>query len=147
MAVAWPTLKDRLVALIPTLTPAPAAVYDGPVPTGDAPASYCCVGWQPSTDDVTAGSYDQTRTGPGGFLAEESGAVLIEYGAVTGDTTTPSAFALVDALHASVQADQSLGVLTGGPTASLTVEVVEAQNQAGAVQRLLVTLSYTCRLV
>lgn len=146
MAVAWPTVKDRLAALIPTLTPAPAATYDGPVPTGDSPPSYCCVGWQPSTDDESAGSYDQSRTGPGGFLAEETGTVLLEFGAVTGDTVVPSAFALVDALHASVQADQTLGVLSAGSTISMLVDVVEAQSAGGSVQRLLVSLTYFTRV-
>lgn len=145
MAVAWPLVKDRLVALIPTLTPAPALTFDGPVPTGEAPASYCCVGWQPSTDDTSAGSYEQTSLSDG-FGADETGTVLLEFGAVSGDDM-PSAFLMVDALQASVQADQTLGGVLGPlGTVAIETEVVEAQNNAGAVQRLLVSLNYTAAL-
>lgn len=145
MATAWPSVRAALVDLLTAALP-DATVYDGPNLSGDSPSAYVCVGWQPSTDDESAGSYDQSRTGPEGFANEEVGKVLLEFGAVTGDPSVPSAFALVEGLQAAVQADQSLGVLTGAPTVSLAVEVIEAQNQAGAVQRLLVTLSYTTRV-
>jgi hypothetical protein len=147
MTVAWPTVKDRLVALLPTLPGfAGVLVFDGPAVTGEAPAAYVTVGWQESTDDDTAGSYEQTQTGPEGFAAEETGTVLLEFAAVTGDVTVPSAFGLVDALQNSVQTDQTLGVLGRGSTASLAVEVVQSQTTSGAVQRLLVSLTYFARL-
>jgi hypothetical protein len=147
MAVAWPAVKDRLVALLPTLLPTGALVFDGPVPTGEGPAAYVTVGWQPSTDDESAGSYAQARDLEG-FAAAETGTVLLEFGAITGEVEMPDAFGLVDALQAYVQANQSLGgVLGGAPTVSLDVEVAQAQNVAGAVQRLLVTLTYSCQVV
>lgn len=144
MATAWPVIKQRLVAALPGVVT--ATVYDGPVLTGDNPTAYLTVGWQPSTDDLTAGTFEQTHTGPGGFFAEERGTVLLELGVSTGDPDMPSAFAQADALTAWVSADQTLGVMTPGSTSSTEFDVVQDQNSAGAVQRLLLTLSYTTRI-
>ena len=146
MAVAWPTIRARLASALPFVVGASVTVYDGPVVTGDSPAAYVTVAHQPSTDDEAAGDYEQTQTGPGGYLSEESGTVLLEIAAVTGDSVVPSAFATADAIHAWVQADQRLGVMTPGSTSSLAVEVLQAQNTAGAVQRLLLTLTYFTRV-
>lgn len=144
MAVAWPTVRARLAAALPAVTG--STVYDGPVVTGDSPAHYVTVAHRPSVDEDSAGSYEQDRSSNSGFVAEERGTVLLEVAAVTGDSTVPSAFGIADAIHAWVQADQTLGVLTPGSTSSVAVEVLQAQNTAGAVQRLLLTLSYTTRL-
>ena len=146
MAVAWPSVRARLVAALPAVVGASVKVYNGPVLTGDSPRAYLTIGHQPSTEDETAGSYEQTQTGPGGFLSEENGTVLMELGAVTGDTQVPDAFATVDLIHAWVQADQTLGVLSKGSTASLSVDVLEAAQSGGAVQRLLLTLTYFTRV-
>lgn len=143
MAVAWPTVKDRLVALLPALLDPGVLVLDGQQVTGEAPSRMVYVGWQPSTDDLSAGSYEQS-TPPDGWSAAESGTVLLEFRAATGDTEMPSAFDDVEALQSAVQADPSLGVLAGAPTISLSVDVVPAQSGAGAVQVLLVSLSYSC---
>ena len=147
MSVAWPTIRARLAVALPAVLGAGVTVYDGPVVTGDAPLAFVTVAHQPSTDDDAAGEYSQTQTGPGGFVSEESGTVLLEVAAVTGDSTVPSAFVMADAIHSWVQADQTLGVMTVGSTSSLAVEVLQAQNTAGAVQRLLLTLSYATRNV
>ncbi len=142
MAVLWPDVKDRLVAALPAVLPT-VRVYDGPVVTGETPDAYLTVGWQPSTDDESAGSFEQTP-GPDGFSAQESGTVLMELAAVIGDTEVPDGFGLADALTAWVHANPTLGgVLSANGTASLAVEVVEAQTTDGATQRLLLTLSYT----
>ena len=142
MAVAWPLVKAHLVQVLPTLVD--AKVYDGPITTAAAPARWITVGWQPSTEDESAGSYEQSQLSDG-WAADETGNVLLEVAATTGGTTVPDAFALVDALQDYVQGDPSLGgVLDGAPTVSLTVEVLQAQSNAGAVQRLLVGLNYTC---
>ena len=146
MAVAWPSVRARLAAALPAVVGASVTVYDGPVVTGDSPAAYVTIAYQPSTDDEAAGDYEQTQTGPGGYLSEESGTVLLEVAAVTGDSVIPSAFTTADAIHSWVQADQRLGVLVAGSTSSLAVEVLQAQNTAGAVQRLLLTLSYFTRV-
>lgn len=147
MAVAWPSVRARLAAALPAVVGSAVTVYDGPVVTGDSPSDYLTVGHQPSTDDETAGSYEQTQTGPGGYLSEETGTVLMELAGVTGDSVVPTVFAAADAIHSWVQADQTLGVLTPGSTSSLAVEVLQAQNTAGAVQRLLLTLKYFTRNV
>ena len=146
MAVAWPTIRARLASALPAVVGASVTVYDGPVVTGDSPLAFVTVAHQPSTDDESAGDYEQTQTGPGGYLSEESGTVLLEVAAVTGDPVVPSAWTTADAIHAWVQADQTLGVMTPGSTSSLAVEVLQAQNTAGAVQRLLLTLSYFTRV-
>lgn len=146
MAVAWPTVRARLAAALPAVVGASVTVYDGPVVTGDSPSAYLTVGYQPSTDEDSAGSYEQTQTGPSGYLSEETGTVLLELGAITGDSTVPSAFATADAIHSWLQANQTLGVLSPGSTSSLAVEVLQAQTTAGAVQRLLLTLSYFTRV-
>lgn len=146
MAVAWPTVRARLATALPAVVGSSVTVYDGPVVTGDNPPSYLTVAHQPSVEDETAGSYEQTQTGPGGYLSEETGTVLLEVGAITGDSEVPDAFTTADAIHSWVQADQTLGVLSPGSTSSLAVEVLQAQTTAGAVQRLLLTLTYFTRV-
>jgi len=143
VAVLWPIVRDRLVTILPTLPGFGAVtVYDGPVTSGDTPATYVTVGWQPRTEDESAGSFTQLE-GPDGFSVTEDGAVLMEFAAVTGDSTVPDAFAMYGALATWLQQNPRLGILVPGSLASLQVEVAEAQNTAGAVQRLLVGLLYT----
>lgn len=146
MSVAWAAVRARLASHLPEVLPAGTAVYNGPVVTGDSPACYVTVAHQPSTEDESAGGYEQELEPMGGYVAKETGTVLLEAAAVTGNPTMPSAFDLVASLQAWVQADQTLGVLSPGSTSSLSVDVLQDQNQAGAVQRLLVTLSYATRL-
>lgn len=146
MSAAWPVVRARLAAHLPTILPAGTAVYDGPVLTGDSPAAYVTVAHRPSVEDESAGEYSQDRTPITGYVAEETGTVLLEVAAVSGNPDMPSAFGLVAAIQSWVQNDQTLGVLTPGSAAALSVEVLQDQNQAGAVQRLLVTLSYFTRL-
>ena len=146
MAVAWPSVKDALAALVVTLVPDGVLVIDGPLPQGNRPKRYITVGWQPSTDDDSAGSYEQTSLSDG-FAADETGTVLLEIAALSGDPVIPDAFAVVDLLHESIQTDQTLGGVLGPlGTMAITTDVVEAQNRRGAVQRLLVSLSYTAAL-
>ena len=149
MSAAWPTVADRLVALLPTLpgwTGVP--VYDGPPVTADVPPTYVTVGFVVGED--FGGSYEQTRNGEGwqGAL-EESGTVRSEVVCTTGDTDLPTmrsrAFALVDAWDAAIADDETLGVLGPSATSSLAVDVQPIQNTGGTVQRLTVTLSYFCR--
>lgn len=144
MTVLWPIVRDRLVEIIPTLMPT-VRLFDGPIPTGDNPSAYLCVGWQPSTEDESAGSFTQLE-GPDGFSTTEDGAVLMELAAVTGDTDMPDAFAMYGALATWLQANPRMGILVAGSLASLQVEVAQAQNSVGAVQRLLVALLYTANV-
>lgn len=147
MAVAWPNVRGRLAAHLPTLLGAGVTVYDGPVVTGDSPAAYVTVAHQPSSDAEDAGRYAQTL-GPDGFRATEVGSVLLEFAAVTGDSTVPSAFGMVDALQAWVQKDQTLGgLLVTGSVVTISVDVLQAVNTAGAVQRLLASLDYTTDVI
>lgn len=141
MSILWPQAKAALVAALPTVVPA-AKVYDGPVVTGEKPTRYVTVGWQPSTDDVSAGSFEHSP-GPDGFSAEETGTVLLEIAAVTGGTDMPDAFDLAEAITLWVHEHQTLGVLSANATAAVAAEVLEAQTRAGAAQRLLLTVFYT----
>ena len=149
MSVAWLAAKNKLLALAPTLDGwDTVSVYDGPVVTGDAPTEWFSVGFVP--DEDFGGSFEQTYMSGG--LVEESGTVRSELVCWTGDTDLPTvqarAFALFDALQAAVHADDSLGgVLTGGGSASLAVDVQPDQSTGGAAQRLTVTLSYLARSV
>lgn len=147
MAVAWPSVRARLASQLPTVVGASVTVYDGPVVTGDAPTAYVTVAFQPSTEDEDAGSYEQTL-GPDGFSATEVGSVLLEFGAITGDSTVPSAFTMVDALQGWVQKNQTLeGLLVTGSVVTVSVGVLHAQNTAGAVQRLLASVDYTTDVI
>lgn len=142
MSVLWPLARAALARELPAIVPT-AKVYDGDLPTNARPARYLTIGWQPATDEQLAGDFEQTP-GPSGFLAQETGSVLMELAAVTGDTDTPDVFALAQALTTWVQQHQDLaGALSANATASLSVAVVEPQTRAGAAQRLLLTLTYT----
>lgn len=146
MAVAWDAVRAVLAANLPAVVGASVTVYDGPVVSGDAPASYLTVADQPSSPDVGVGSFEQ-EVGPDGFSAAESGAILCELAAVTGDTTIPSVFATFDAIATWLQGNQTLkGTLTPASTVTAGAEVLQAQTTDGAVQRLLITVSYTTRI-
>ena len=153
MSAAWPSVKARLVELLPQLLPvvpgwAEGAVYNGPPVTRDAVPSYVTVGFVVGED--FGGSYEQTRNGEGwqGAL-EEAGTIRCEVVCSTGDVDLPTvearAFAFVDAFDALIAADETLGVLPPSSSASLAVDVQPAQTDKGAVQRLTVTLSYFAR--
>jgi hypothetical protein len=145
MAVAWPAVRAALASSLTTALPA-FTVYNGPVVTGEAPSYYLTVAHQPSTTDESAGSFEPD-TPQDGFTATETGTILCELGGVTGDTTVPSVFDAFDVITSLLQADQTLGgVLYAGSTITASADVLQAQNQAGAVQRLLVTISYFTRL-
>lgn len=147
MTVAWPAVRQRLAAALPAVVGTGVKVIDGPqARTGDSPKAYVTVAHRPSVDEDDAGSYEQDRSANNGFVANETGSVLLEVGALTGNSAVPDAFGIAGAIHAWIQADQTLGVLTPGSTATLAVEVLQVQNTAGAVQRLLLTLRYTTRL-
>jgi hypothetical protein len=143
MATAWPVVAARLATIASGLGIADLKVFEGPVKTGNTPARYLCIGWQPSVDNPDAGTLRQERTGPDGYLCTETGTVNCELAAGTGNPTVPSAFDVYDALCAAVYADQTLGVMPQGSTAALSVTVLEAQNRPGAVQRLLVIFTYS----
>jgi hypothetical protein len=146
MAAAWPLIRDRVLSAVPPLLTG-VTVWDGRVVTQAKPASWLTVGYQPSTVEDSAGSYEQSPSQVGGYAAEENGTLLMEAGARTGSTETPDAFGIADVVHGWVDGDMTLGgLLPQGSTASVAVQVVEAQQKAGAVQRLLITLTYFTRV-
>lgn len=142
VTILWPQVKAKLVADLPAVLP-DARVYDGDVVTGEKPARYLTVGWQPSTDEPSAGGFEQSP-GPDGFAAAEIGSVLLEVAAVTGDTTRMDVFEMADAISAWVQAHQTLdGVLSANGTVAVAADVLQEQRRSGAAQRLLLSLNYT----
>lgn len=144
--VAWYAVKTALVTQLRTVL-APVVVYDGPTLTGDAPLSYLSVGASPSTDAGNAGGFRQDPSDNSGYTVAESGDILCELGAVTGNTVMPPVFGLFALLAAHVQADQTLGgTLYPGSTVTVSAGVVAEQTRSGAVQRLIVTISYFTRL-
>jgi hypothetical protein len=146
VAVAWPTVRARLAVQLPTVLGSSVTVYDGPVVSGEAPPSYLTIGDTPSTDDETGGTFTQ-EVGPDGFLVTETGTVLAELAAVSGDATVPDVFASFDLIAAWLQADMTLGgVLRPGSTCTVQAAVAQAQTSVGAVQRLILTFNYFTRL-
>lgn len=146
MATQWPLLASRLVALLPTLSGWSAvSVFDGPPVTGDTPTSYCTVGF---IEDEDAGGYTDDQATAGNTLTTESGAIRCRLVVVSGDTDLSAlrtaAFALVDALRASLRSDPTAGVLPAGSMTSLEVNVRSAQNDRGAGQALDFVVSYSC---
>lgn len=144
---AWPTVKNRLVALLPTLPGwSGVPVYNGPVVSGDAPTSFVTVGFVPGED--FGGSYEQDRGL--GDIPTETGTIRSELVCSDGGTDLPAvearAFALLDAWQSEVDRDPTLGVLRQGSTSSLAVNVQPSQTTGGAVQRLTVTLTYVARV-
>lgn len=143
MATAWPLVRSALATALPGVIGA-VTFYDGPVVTGESPAAYLTLGTQPSQGE-SAGSFSQD-VGPDGFSALEEGTILAELGAVAGSTRVPDVFTTFAVIATWVQADMTLGVLSPGSTCTVSASVVEAQTTAGAVQRLLLTFTYTTRL-
>jgi len=146
MATQWPAVKRAIVDLLPTLTGWPSAdlTFDGPPVAGDS-SSYVTVGYVDGED--SAGSFTTDTTN--GYRIEETGSVVGELVAWAGDTDLPArqaeAFAAMDAFEVALRADRTLGVLSPDGTARLSVDVLPAQTNAGAVQRLRFTIEYLTR--
>lgn len=146
MASQWPRVHARLVALLPTLSGWPADVFDGPPVTGNAPTRYATVGYVFGEDSGGEFRTDTTNA----YRIEETGSVRGEIVATTGTADIASvraqAFALADALEAAIRADRTLGgVLSADGLATLRFDVVPAQTQQGATQRLPFSVDYTTR--
>jgi hypothetical protein len=144
--VAWNQVRDRLASALPVALGPTVKVYNGPAVSNENPSSYLTVGHAPSTNDESAGRFDQ-EVGPDGFSAAETGNVLCELAAVTGNSVVPSVFDTFAALAAWVQSDMTLGgALSPGSTCTVAADVVQEQTTSGAVQRLVVSVNYFTRL-
>lgn len=143
-AVAWPSVRSALAAGLASVLD--VTVYDGPDVTGDTPDAYLSLAYRPSVDDLSAGDFTQ-GIGPDGYSAVETGTVLAELAGVTGSTTVPDVFATFDTIAGYVQAHQTLdGTLTPDAVLTVSADVEQSQTTAGAVQRLLLTFTYTTRI-
>lgn len=146
MAVAWESIKARLVSVLPAVVGPSVKVYDGAVVSGDAPAAYLTVAYQPSGAEESAGNFVHD-VGPDGFTVVEQGVIECELGAVTGGTNIPSVFSTFDAISAYLADNQTLGgLLVPSSTVTASAVVLQEQTQSGATQRLLVAINYFTRL-
>ena len=143
MAVAWPSVRARLAAQLPTVLGSSVTVYDGPVVSGEAPPSYLTIAETPSTDDETGGTFTQ-EIGLGKVILDETGTVVCELAAVSGDATVPDVFVSFGLIATWVQADMTLGgVLRPGSTCTVSASsVLQRQTSSGAVQVLILAFSY-----
>lgn len=145
MAAQWPLVKARLVALIPTLPGlANVEVYSGPPATQSAAASYVTVGY---VEDDNGGTYQQSPADDGSVYAE-LGEVRCQIVANSGDSdptvTESAAFAIADAIEASVRADRTLGrTLSPDSTAETAVDVLSVANSKGRATALVFILRYS----
>jgi len=152
MASQWPVIVDRLLVLLPSLPGwSGVEVFDGPPVTSDTPADFCTVGFVDSLDgvgDSNAGEYTK-RDAVVDSMLDDLGSVRCQLTCVSGDVSQADvrarAFALADALEASLRADPRLGVLPITSTTELGVQVLSIQNSAGAAQSLILVLTYFSR--
>lgn len=141
---AWPVVKARMVAALPTLAGWDVVTtFNGPPVTSSAPPNYVTVGYV--VGEAMAGDYTET---PGvGDVDNETGTIRSELVCSTGATDLPTvealAFALADQVQAWVKANRTLGVLRPGSTSNLAVDVIPSQTTSGAEQRLVLSLTYT----
>lgn len=144
MSVAWAAVRARLATDLPAVVGSGVRVYDGPVVSNESPIAYLTIASR--TSGETSGTFSQD-VGPDGFSALEVGSVACELAVLDGSTAVPSAFDTFDAIATYLQADQTLGgVLTPGSTVTASADVEQSQTTSGAVQRLLIAISYTTRL-
>lgn len=148
MTVWWPVVRSRLITLLPTLPGFTGVVVSDGRPMSDADAdAIVAVGY--STSTTGAGAYTTDSAGEPDGMRSETGTVVCEFATRNADEdqadSTADAFALVAALDTSVRADQRLGVLPVSSTTNLAVDVAAAQNQTGAVTRLIVSVNYFAR--
>jgi hypothetical protein len=145
MAVLWPVVKARLVAALPNV-PGFSGVTVYPGPPTESPAKYVTVGYVQEAEFGGAGSMPDSSIDT---LREEDGSVVMEFVSWSGDplaTHEAAVFALFDALDTWVRADQRLGVLPAGSTATLAYQYVPVLGgDKGATARLIVTLTYFAR--
>ncbi len=154
----WPVVQQRLVALLPTLSGFTGVVVHDGEPRVDVDAKKSVsVGWSSmgplggsrGSGLGDSGNFSFTPDGVDGMRGE-NGTVMCEFIVWDGDesagaTCRQQAFDLVNALDVSIRTDQRLGVLPESSTSDLSAEVVTAQDQSGATQRLVVSVSYFVR--
>lgn len=147
MAVAWNAVRAKLASSLPGVVGQFVTVYDGPVISGENPPAALTIAYAPSlTPDSPIGRLVQDQA-KDGYSATETGSVVCEVAAITGDSTVPDTFTIFGAIAAWLQADQTLGgTLNPGSTCYAAADVIQAQTTSGAVQRLIVTITYFARI-
>lgn len=140
-ASRWPAVVDALVALL-RADPALAGVdvLDGP-PVGEPSGrDVVCIGHVLNDDDDLSGSVRWQPHSTGGIV-EEACQVRLAVQAVAGDTTLAiprtRAFALLDAVHAALRGDWTVGGLDG---------VIAVDLETGSVRQDQADLGSGCRV-
>lgn len=121
-------------------------VYDGPVVTSEAPATFMVIGGTEDPDDE-ASSFDQTWNGLGARGKNETGEVTGVVIATTGNdgvrAARDQALTLLAELEALIRSDPSLGgVLTGGWAQASGGRYVQRKNSQGLYARVTFTITY-----
>ncbi|GAC1374656.1 MAG: hypothetical protein NVSMB4_02320 [Acidimicrobiales bacterium] len=144
MSAQWPKVVNRLLTLLPTLPGwSGVTLFDGPPVTGDNPNLFATIGY---VKDDQAGNYTSTQHDDG-FNRHETGEVKCELVVNSGDPglsgVRAQAFALMDALDASLRSDRRMGVLSPEGTSTLVVDVLSITDPAGTAQALTFAVHYT----
>lgn len=158
--IYWPVVKQALLDLLPTLDGFDEVIIHNGQPMTDKGADrWISVGWSsfgPLGGGRTGGigdrgSFDNDTDETVDRLWAERGSVACELVVWTGDEEAAAsiesdAFTLVGTLQRSIRLDQSLGgALPPLSLTSLSAEVMSAQDQSGATQRLIVSVNYFVR--
>ncbi len=142
----WPLVVAGLASGIGDRVTYGVSVLTGPVVSGDSPGAYVSVGYLPSQPESNAGGFIQSIDTSAAWSWQESGTVAVEVAALTGSSTLPDAFTVAGLISGYLAEDQTLGgLLSTDATVTTSCDVTNAQTTSGAVQRLILTISYTTR--
>lgn len=149
MTIAWPSVVEALVALLPTLPEFDGVkVFDQEPAPQTLPKKYVTIGHH---DEANAGSFSRTDSSSGRPFMDETGQVVCFLVCQTGSVALPrmrtDAFLLVDAWEQALIADPTLGgVLSANATCTLSAQIDGLSNTKGTAEGLVITVTYTTTL-
>ena len=145
MRPVWDQVAEKLVAVIPGLTPATIdlLVFSGQPISGDDPSHFVTVGY---VADDSGGTFAQQRN-DNGFAMDETGDVRCQFVSQTGDTLVAGVarevFDIVGSLQTYINGNQTLdGVLSQDGYCSMSSEIRSELDEQGSAQSLVLTFRY-----
>ncbi len=124
-------------------------VFDGPPLTSESLTEYVIVGGTNDADD-DAGEFAQTWAGLGAKAKDETGEVTCAVLVQTGDDGVKAArdraLVIFGEIETAVRADPTLAVLVSGWLNLSAGRVSQRRNANGLYARLVLTVSYKCRI-